>query len=968
MITAGNRAMQESAANDADLVAASLTGNCQAFVQIVERHQNLICAIAYSATGSLSQSEDLAQETFFTAWSQLRNLREPTKLRSWLCGIARNLASNWLRRSRRETLSVAGPLDRAAEVPARNPTPIEEIISKEEEAILWRSLERVPEAYREPLILFYREHQSIERVAEALQLSGDAVKQRLSRGRKLLQEQVVAVVEGALKRSAPGKAFTLGVIAALPALATSAAAATIGATAATGTTAAKSAAGAGLLGGILGPMIGVLGGYLGAKASIENTKSPRERRFMVKLSWATAGFALLFTAAIGLLTFNAKALLSSHPRLFVGALVCVMMGYLILLCGLVIWSNHRQQQIRRDEAAKVGLPILDLENVSQRHGGFEYRSKTSLLGLPLVHVKFGNAMGQHHPPAFGWIAIGDTAFGVLFAAGGVAVGGIALGGLAVGVLSLAGAAFGAFALGGWAMGFMAAGGGAVAWTAAFGGLAVAHDYAVGGLAIAQHANDEAARGFFSGSGFLLAAKALMENSRWLVLIALWPVVLGWRHLKSSRAKKTGSRLFAAIPGLLLGMGCEQSSAAEKSTAESVTLTNGIRVVALHFPGSTNVAIFTSLPMGLASDGTQQAQWSHLVEHLVIRSTVPADSPIANAETLPDHMRLDFYGHIGNWEEGLKHAADWLRGVPFTEQNLLTEKPKVNSECDFTVRNLATHKFAMAAWSQGYRHDQEHAAIRGDIAKATITEIQKYRDERLVVLSNTLVCVVGGIEPAKALEAFAAKLSGIRSEGQPVAPVKVRPGSREMTWDLDARHLVLTWPIPAIDHDDFPPLLVAAQWLNMQFFADQELKKLTGMVFAGADLTTPESNYFFVSASLRSDASFDAVYEKVEGHLQQLTSGKGNLSLIPMIGKQFAASLTTLPDPAGMKGQLPADMTPAMLEMNIGLQWGLNEFRYGAQKSSLAKRLETIDGTRLAKAARVRLVTKNMSAIRLSHNP
>jgi hypothetical protein len=62
------------------------------------------------------------------------------------------------------------------------------------------------------------------------------------------------------------------------------------------------------------------------------------------------------------------------------------------------------------------------------------------------------------------------------------------------------------------------------------------------------------------------------------------------------------------------------------------------------------------------------------------------------------------------------------------------------------------------------------------------------------------------------------------------------------------------------------------------------------------------------------------------------------------------------------------MTPAMLEMNIGLQWGLNEFRYGAQKSSLAKRLETIDGTRLAKAARVRLVTKNMSAIRLSHNP
>lgn len=443
-------------------------------------------------------------------------------------------------------------------------------------------------------------------------------------------------------------------------------------------------------------------------------------------------------------------------------------------------------------------------------------------------------------------------------------------------------------------------------------------------------------------------------SRWLVLLALLPVIPGWRHLKRSPAKRAGTRLLAAMLGLLLGIGCEHSSAAEKPTAESATLANGIRVIAVHFPGSTNVAIFTYLPMGLASDGTQQSQWSHLVEHLVIRSTVPADSPMANAETLPDHMRLDFYGHIGNWEEGLKHTGDWLRGVPFTEQNLITEKPKVNSECDFTVKSLATHKFAMAAWSQGYRHDQKHAAIRGDITKATLAEIQEYRDERLVVLTNTLVCIVGGIEPVKVLDAFAAKLSSIRSEAKPVAPVKVRPGRREMTWDLDARHLVLTWPIPAADHGDFPALLVAAQWLNMQFFSDQELTKLTGMVFAGADLTTPEGNFVFVSAALRPGASFEAVSEKIDRHLQQLTSGKGNLSLIPMIGKQLAESLTTLPDPAGMKGQLSANMTPAMLEMNVGLQWGMNEFRYGAQKVAFARKLNSANIERVQGAARRRL--------------
>jgi len=81
--------------NDADLVAASLSGNRDAFGQIVARYQSLVCSLAYSATGSLSQSEDLAQDTFVTAWKRLRDLREPEKLRAWLCGIARNLINNF---------------------------------------------------------------------------------------------------------------------------------------------------------------------------------------------------------------------------------------------------------------------------------------------------------------------------------------------------------------------------------------------------------------------------------------------------------------------------------------------------------------------------------------------------------------------------------------------------------------------------------------------------------------------------------------------------------------------------------------------------------------------------------------------------------------------------------------------------------------------------------------------------------
>jgi hypothetical protein len=128
-----------------------------------------------------------------------------------------------------------------------------------------------------------------------------------------------------------------------------------------------------------------------------------------------------------------------------------------------------------------------------------------------------------------------------------------------------------------------------------------------------------------------------------------------------RAAFMGAVLVASV----LAMGCQRAESTGHPP-QVQTLDNGIRVVSIHFPSSTNVSIFTFSPMGLTSDDPNQAQWSHLVEHLVIRSTIPTDSPEANAETLPDHMRLDFYGHTGNWQNALTHHRRWLEGVPFTE--------------------------------------------------------------------------------------------------------------------------------------------------------------------------------------------------------------------------------------------------------------------------------------------------------------
>src|SRR5262249_28010704 len=155
------------------------------------------------------------------------------------------------------TAEAATALDDVAEPSTRTMSPADEAASREEESLVWQTLERIPETYREPLVLFYREQQSVADVAVALELSEDAVKQRLSRGRAMLRERVAELVGETLRRSRPGRAFTIAVMTGLTALSAGtktvlAGAGTAGAGAGLSGAAAatlKAAAGAGLAGG-----------------------------------------------------------------------------------------------------------------------------------------------------------------------------------------------------------------------------------------------------------------------------------------------------------------------------------------------------------------------------------------------------------------------------------------------------------------------------------------------------------------------------------------------------------------------------------------------------------------------------------------------------------------------------------------------------------------------------------------------
>ena len=483
--------------DDASLVMACLEGDHQAFGKVVTRYQRLLCSLAYSSLGNLGASEDVAQEAFVEAWKKLGSLREPEKLKSWLCGILKFKVSHHRRKEARQPAHHAGELHEVG-ILESNDEPIEDAAMKEEEqALLWQALETVPETYRETLILYYREHRSVELVASELDLSEDAVKQRLSRGRKLLQEKMMKFVEGALSRSAPGQVFTAGVLAALGTVAPPAKAAGAGLAAAKLGTTFKWAS----IVTFLATASGFISSFFALRANLDQSRTNRERRFVVKNTVAFVAVAVVFIAGLFVLRYLAFVPYGNVGYIAILAQVLVItfvVGYVVLTVRLLKSSRalRTAERLRRPD-----LFESPDDQPGSRKG--EYRSRTTLLGVPLIHARFAMAE-EGEPPAIGWIAAGHKAYGLLFAWGGFAVAPISVGIVSCGVVTVGAVGFGLVGMGTVGVGLLAMGAAAIGykayaslsamgWESAFSqGFSIAKQAAVGPIAYAEQVNNEMA--------------------------------------------------------------------------------------------------------------------------------------------------------------------------------------------------------------------------------------------------------------------------------------------------------------------------------------------------------------------------------------------------------------------------------------------------------------------------------------------
>ena len=518
--------MDSATASDEQLWRLSCEGDREAFTRIVERYQSLICSLAYSACGALGTSEDMAQETFITAWHQLKDLRDPSKLRQWLCGIVRNISANAVRRDLRRGGAPAS-LEAIAEEASPDGDPAAQAVTREEETLLWRMLAEMPANYREPLVLFYREEQSVTEVASKLDLTEDTVKQRLSRGRAMLREEMATLVESTLTRTRPGTAFTVGVLVALPMISASTASAAVTAGAAAGTSAGT--AGKGILaklglGALIGPVIGLICAYVGTTAAASTARSTAERECILRYT-RRGIIPFCFIMSIGL-----AAVLSQAGKLYTASAAWVVLGVCawtaVLVGGIILLCQRMDREVRRirietNSTDDAYSKVMAAQGKQLRLPKY-FESRTRLLGLPVFAIAWGSQSGYGPRRICEWIAVGDIAVSPFLAFGGIAVAPIAVGAITVGVLSLSvfwGVAVGVLAVGSLAFGWWALGCAAAGVKCAVGFAALARDYAVGIAASAAEAGTSA-KEWVRTQWFSDFTDVMLHQAHWWILLCV----------------------------------------------------------------------------------------------------------------------------------------------------------------------------------------------------------------------------------------------------------------------------------------------------------------------------------------------------------------------------------------------------------------------------------------------------------------
>jgi RNA polymerase sigma-70 factor (ECF subfamily) len=178
-----------AAPDDSLLINLVLTGNAECFGVLMDRHLGAVKGRIRAMTRCTSDAEDIMQEVQLKTWRYLGSYRSEASFRTWMIRIAINEALQFYRKA--NSLPVVYDHVELADLRSPSESPLQACVRAELTEGLKAAVERLPEKYKQVVVLHNLQELSLEETAQALQATKPAVKTQLFRAKAALSKALL---------------------------------------------------------------------------------------------------------------------------------------------------------------------------------------------------------------------------------------------------------------------------------------------------------------------------------------------------------------------------------------------------------------------------------------------------------------------------------------------------------------------------------------------------------------------------------------------------------------------------------------------------------------------------------------------------------------------------------------------------------------------------------------------------------
>jgi len=183
-----------------ELVQAAQNGDQNALRELVKKYEETVYGFSFKVCRNEDDAEDTLQDAFLNILKSLKSFNFKSSFSTWIYRIVANSCMMKFRKEKRERWEsfeeLDRPEDRIQDSYTRWPdTPVQEMLNTELKEIMDKAITDLPPMYRLAFVLKDLEGLKVEQVAEALEISVPAAKQRIRRARLFLRDKLEIYME-----------------------------------------------------------------------------------------------------------------------------------------------------------------------------------------------------------------------------------------------------------------------------------------------------------------------------------------------------------------------------------------------------------------------------------------------------------------------------------------------------------------------------------------------------------------------------------------------------------------------------------------------------------------------------------------------------------------------------------------------------------------------------------------------------